>query len=92
MTDMELLEQSPVAGIVVVSLASCLLLLITELVKQFRSSSGSSAKEDKSVHDVAIEVMAGLWGNGQDRIDRLTAAGYDAEEVQDEVNKILKNK
>ena len=89
---MELIEQSPVARIVVVSLASCLLLLITELVKQFRSSSGSSAKEDKCVHDVAIEVMAGLWGNGQDRIDRLTAAGYDAEEVQDEVNKILKNK
>ena len=85
---MEILEQSPVVGIVIVTLAGCLLLAGIELVKLLRTS-GSDAK---TVHDVALEVLAGLWGNGQDRIDRLTAAGYDAEDVQAEVNKILKNK
>lgn len=82
---MELLEQSPVAGIIIVALAGCLLLALVELVKLFRSSSS----ETKTVHNVALEVIAGLWGNGQDRINRLTAAGYDAEDVQTEVNKIL---
>lgn len=86
---MELLEQSPVAGIVIVSVAACLFLLIAEVVKLFHSP--SSAKK-KSVHEVALEVKAGLWGDDQERIDRLTAAGYNAAEVQAEVNKILKNK
>lgn len=85
---MEILEQSPVVGIVIVALAGCLLLAVIELVKLIRSSSS----DEKTVHEVALEVRAGLWGNGQDRIDRLTAAGYDAEDVQAEVNKILKNK
>lgn len=85
---MELLEQSPVAGIVIVALAGCLLLAVVELVKLFRSSSS----ETKTVHDVALEVLAGLWGNGQDRVERLNAAGYDAEEVQTEVNEILKSR
>ena len=30
-----------------------------------------------------------MWGNGQERLDRLTYAGYDAEEVQDKVNSLL---
>lgn len=85
---MELLEQSPVAGIVIVALAGCLLLAIVELVKLLRSS----ASKEKTVHDVAIEVLAGLWGNDQDRIDRLTAAGYDAEAVRAEVNRIIKSR
>lgn len=85
---MELLEQNPVAGIVIVALAACLLLVVVEVVKLFRSSSSGT----KTVHDVALEVLAGLWGNGQDRVERLSAAGYDAEEVQTEVNKILKSR
>ena len=43
----------------------------------------------KSIDDVAREVIKGLWGVGQDRIDRLTAAGYDSEEVQKKVNSLL---
>lgn len=85
---MEILEQSPVAGIVIVALAGCLLLAVVELVKVVRSAKS----KEKTVHDVAIEVLAGLWGNDQERVDRLTAAGYDAEDVQAEVNKILKSK
>lgn len=40
----------------------------------------------KTNEEVAREVWANAWGTGQDRIDRLTAAGYDAKAVQDIVN------
>lgn len=42
-----------------------------------------------SVDEVAQEVLQGLWGNGQERYDSLTNAGYDAQAVQDRVNNIL---
>lgn len=45
--------------------------------------------EKKSVEDVAREVIKGLWGNGQDRVNRLTEAGYDYSEVQKMVNELL---
>jgi hypothetical protein len=40
----------------------------------------------KSVNDVAGEVLAGEWGNGEDRRNRLAAAGYDYDTVQAAVN------
>lgn len=43
----------------------------------------------KSVDEVAQEVLQGLWGNGQERYDSLTNAGYNAQAVQDRVNSIL---
>lgn len=43
----------------------------------------------KSVDDLAREVIRGDWGNGQDRKDRLTAAGYDYSTVQARVNEML---
>ncbi len=46
--------------------------------------------ETKSVAEVAKEVIAGKWGNGEDRKNRLTAAGYNYEEVQTKVNALLK--
>lgn len=45
------------------------------------SSSGS-----KSIDDVANEVIAGQWGNGEDRKTALANAGYDYSEVQNRVN------
>lgn len=42
----------------------------------------------KSNAEIAKEVMAGLWGNGDDRKKRLQAAGYDYSAVQAEVNKL----
>lgn len=45
---------------------------------------------DKSVHDIAVEVINGLWGNGEERKQKLTAAGYDYEAVQAEVDRLLK--
>ena len=53
--------------------------------KQTQSPSGG----DKSVDEIAQEVLQGLWGNGQERFDNLTNAGYDAQSVQDRVNNIL---
>lgn len=44
----------------------------------------------KSVDELAREVIRGDWGNGQDRKDRLTAAGYNYSEVQGRVNEILR--
>ena len=41
----------------------------------------------KSVADLAAEVLAGMWGNGAERRERLTAAGYDYTAVQAEVNR-----
>ena len=43
----------------------------------------------KGLTEVAREVIAGHWGNGDFRIQNLTAAGYDAKSVQAEVNRIL---
>ena len=53
--------------------------------KQTQSPSGG----DKSVDEIAQEVLQGLWGNGQERFDNLTNAGYDAQSVQDRVNSLL---
>lgn len=44
----------------------------------------------KSVDEIAKEVMAGKWGNGDDRKKKLTAAGYDYSAVQKKVNELCK--
>ncbi len=43
----------------------------------------------RSVADIAQEVLAGLWGDGSERKEKLICAGYDYNAVQTEVNKIL---
>ena len=50
-----------------------------------------SAPKPKLLSATAIrdEVIAGKWGSGQDRINRLNKAGYNAKKVQDDVNKKL---
>lgn len=45
--------------------------------------------DKKTVEELAREVINGDWGNGQERYDRLTAAGYDYYAVQNRVNEIL---
>ena len=44
----------------------------------------------KSVEAVAKEVLAGKWGNGEDRKKRLQAVGYDYPAVQAKVNELVK--
>lgn len=43
----------------------------------------------KSNTEIAKEVIAGKWGNGQERKNKLAAAGYDYDAVQVEVKKLL---
>ncbi len=43
----------------------------------------------KTVDELAREVINGLWGNGQERADRLEAAGYSYNDVQARVNELL---
>lgn len=49
----------------------------------------SKPSATKSIEEVAKEVISGKWGNGQDRINRLKAAGYDPTAVQNKVNELL---
>lgn len=46
----------------------------------------------KSIDEVAREVIAGKWGNGAERMNKLKAAGYDYDAVQARVNIILSGK
>ena len=43
----------------------------------------------KSIEEITAEVIAGKWGSGNDRRQRLSNAGYDYKEVQKLVNIIL---
>lgn len=54
---------------------------------QYDVKSSSSSK--KSVDTLAKEVIAGKWGNGEERKQKLTAAGYDYSAVQKRVNEML---
>lgn len=50
----------------------------------------SKMSEKKSVTQIAREVIAGKWGNGEDRKKKLQAAGYNYAEVQKKVNELLR--
>ena len=54
---------------------------------QYDIKSSSSSK--KSIDTLAKEVIAGKWGNGEERKQKLTAAGYDYNAVQKRVNEML---
>ncbi len=49
-------------------------------------------KTDKTINELAKEVLNGLWGNGEERKKRLTQSGYDYSKVQAEVNRIVADK
>lgn len=46
----------------------------------------NAASARKSNEQIAQEVLAGKWGNGNDRKNRLSAAGYDYNTIQNIVN------
>lgn len=50
---------------------------------------GGSQPVKKSIDEIAKEVIAGQWGNGDDRKKRLEAAGYNYSEVQNRVNELV---
>lgn len=49
----------------------------------------STSSNKKSIDTIADEVIAGQWGNGNDRKTRLENAGYNYQEVQNKVNEKL---
>lgn len=61
-------------------------------VPKYSSGSSGSAPvtPTKTVDELAQEVLDGKWGNGADRKERLTAAGYDYSAVQAKVNALVK--
>lgn len=42
-----------------------------------------------SEEEIALQVINGMWGNGKERQQRLTEAGYDYDAIQNAVNKKL---
>lgn len=43
-----------------------------------------------SIDTIAREVLQGKWGNGSERVEKLTNAGYDYNVVQEKVNALVK--
>ena len=58
---------------------------------KYAASSGGNTPSNptKSIDELAKEVINGLWGNGDERKQRLTAAGYSYSAVQNRVNEML---
>ena len=52
------------------------------LIKLYKSM------DKKSKTEIALEIIQGKWGNGEERKRRLESKWYNYREVQDEVNKI----
>lgn len=55
---------------------------------QCTNTTHTQEKPLKTATELAREVLDGKWGNGAERKERLTAAGYDYNEVQTEVNRL----
>lgn len=55
--------------------------------KKVNEEAPAPAPKKKSVNELADEVIAGKWGVGAERKQRLEAEGYDYEAVQAEVNR-----
>lgn len=51
------------------------------------SPSAPPSSGGKSLEQLVSEVLRGEWGNGPERRNRLTAAGYNYDDVQHEVNR-----
>ena len=62
---------------------------VQKRVNEILGSNTSTEPAKKSNEEIANEVIAGKWGNGQDRVNRLTQAGYNYDAVQAIVNQKL---
>lgn len=58
--------------------------------KETPKKATTTTKTKKSVTEVAKEVIAGKWGDGDTRKAKLTKAGYNYKTVQAKVNELLK--
>ena len=53
------------------------------------TASTTTSFTSKTTEELAKEVIAGKWGNGEDRKQRLTAAGYNYSLIQAKVNELM---
>lgn len=53
------------------------------------ASTPTTPSTSKTTEEVAKEVIAGKWGNGEGRKQRLTAAGYNYSLIQAKVNELM---
>lgn len=60
-----------------------------DYVQKTSAGSAPSAPAKKDNTTIAREVLAGKWGNGNDRKNRLQAAGYNYNAIQAEVNRLM---
>lgn len=63
---------------------------VQTIVDQIMSGTYKKVTAKKSNEEIAREVLRGIWGNGQDRVNRLKAAGYDPKAVQTIVNELCR--
>ena len=79
----------PGIGTGCVDLNKCYRDFPSEILKKASASNVSAPSGKKTVEEIAKEVVAGKWGNGDEREKRLKAAGYNYDEVQYKVNKMM---
>ena len=65
---------------------------VAGLKRKGEQTEQQTAAATKTVDEIAQEVIAGKWGNGAERKEKLTAAGYDYNAVQSAVNAMLSGK
>lgn len=61
-----------------------------KLGENIRDLLKNETSKKKTTSEIADEVIKGLWGNGVERKERLSAAGYNYKTIQTAVNKKLK--
>ena len=66
--------------------------IANEVNAQLGVKTVTTATSKKSNTEIAKEVIRGSWGNGMERKQRLTAAGYNYTAVQAEVDRMLDKK
>lgn len=58
--------------------------------RQMFCTATTQTQTKKTTEEIAREVIKGLWGNGQERKDKLRASGYNPSTIQKKVNELLK--
>lgn len=64
--------------------------LVNQKLGAKSSAKTTTTTAKKSIDTIAREVIAGKWGNGNTRKQKLAAAGYNYSEVQKRVNQLLR--
>ena len=60
-----------------------------DLVADVRNSKNVTNSNRKSVDEIVEEVLKGMWGNGNERKEKLQNAGYEYNSIQQKINERL---